>query len=445
MENQILELTIDDMNSKGQGVAHHNGLAIFLDNALPGEKVVAKILYSKKSYSVAQVIDIKESCEKRVVPKCPHFRSCGGCQLQHMNMKGQIEYKRARINNALKRIANCQDHGIEKVKTSPKVFYYRNKVQLPVKMGLNGPCLGFYKRASHEIVEVKECYLHLGLIKPLFDVINKTLSSSSISVYIEKSQTGILRQVFIRSTENSGESVLCFVVTKFSPELLILARAISMNQPTLKGVCYQVFKKPTNAVIFSNVVSILGQSFVMEEILGLKVKLSVGAFFQVNTLQAQNVYNAILEYGGFSESQIVLDAYCGIGVLTLLIAKRVKKVIGIECVESAIADAKENMKLNGIENVEFKVGLSEKLINTIGKVDCAYLNPPRKGCCEKLLIRLAKMGVKRIIYMSCDPASLARDLKLLRELGYEISKIEGFDMFSQTTHVETLMFLTKSS
>jgi 23S rRNA (uracil1939-C5)-methyltransferase len=444
MKDLDLIVTIDDLNSKGQGVAHHEGLAIFVDDALVGERVQVRLLEKKRSYARAKTLKIETSSTDRIEPRCPYFRSCGGCQLQHLNIKGQIRYKRERIRNAFKRIADTDKMAECQVEPSKNSFYYRNKLSLPVTMTKRGPALGFYKKASHEIVAISECHLHLKKIKPIFDGINELLGSSSISVYDEGTQRGVLRHVYIRMTEHKGQAVICFVVTKKDRELELIAKELQRRYPQVLGISYHVHKKPTNSLMFLSVKAICGQTYCMERLMGLDLKVSVGAFFQVNTLQAESIYNYILDHGEFLDTDVVVDAYCGIGTLTLLIASRVKKAIGIECYAKAIEDAKENQRLNRIENVEFRIGLAEKTIGSIDKIDALFINPPRKGCDLELLQTLRGLRVARLIYMSCDPSSLARDTKILMEIGYKPYKSRGFDMFSQTVHVETVVFFKRS-
>ena len=445
MKNKKITTVIDDVNSKGQGVAHIDGLAIFIDEALAGEQVEIMITEKKKSYARGDLLRIKKPSKERVEPRCPYFGKCGGCQLQHLSIKGQLAYKKKRIQNALYRIAGIKIGEDFFVEPSENFFFYRNKVLLPATpSSLNGSFLGFYKKNSHSIVPIKRCYLHLKEIKPIFDALNALIAANLIPIHEEKSKKGILRHVYIRLTEHKKEAVVCFIVTKNAPFLTKIADSLTAQFSSIKGVFYVTHSASTNGLDFSDARVLCGQSFYQENFMGLTINLSVGAFFQVNTKQAQKIYAWILENGGFRACDFVVDAYCGIGTLTLLIARKVRRVLGIECYEPAIEDANTNKKINGIFNADFKVGLAEDLIPTIEKIDCIFLNPPRKGCALDVLEAIGNNAIQRVIYMSCDPATLARDIKVLSDYGYVVQKIQGFDMFCHTTHVETLVFLQKS-
>lgn len=422
-----LELQIDRLGINGEGVASCDGLKIFVDGALPGERVVVKIIEKRKNFCRGRVIKTLGVSPDRIEPICPLFGRCGGCQIMHLKYEMQLEAKRQRVIDALERIGGFSDLAVNSCVPSPLPLYYRNKIQLPVSpMGH----LGLYARNSHDIVEIEKCYIHCDLGEKVFQVIRKLKHIQC-------------KHVLIKTAVKTGQ-VLVVLVSDDKIDDSIGKKLMEMC-PEIKGVVHNLNKSSGNAVLSSDFRKLAGQGWIEEELHGLKFKISPASFFQVNPAQAEHLYDKVAEFAALEGDETVLDAYCGVGTLALILSSKAKLVIGIESVKAAIVDAGENAKLNQITNVHFKCGPAEDLIATLKNVDVAILNPPRKGCEGSFLGKLIILKPKTIVYVSCDPATLARDLAILASKGYAIQEVQPFDMFPQTSHVECVVKLTSSS
>jgi 23S rRNA (uracil1939-C5)-methyltransferase len=360
----------------------------------------------------------------RVEPICPLFGRCGGCQIMHLKYEKQLEAKQQRVIDALERIGGFSDLKVNPCLPSPLPLYYRNKIQLPVS-GVGH--LGLYARNSHDIVEIEKCYIHCDLGEDVFQVIRKL----DLVRY---------KHVLIKTAVKTGQ-VLVVLVSDDKIDESIGKKLIDAC-PEIKGVVHNLNRGPGNAVLSSDFRTIAGHGWIEEELHGLKFKISPASFFQVNPAQAEHLYDKVVEFAQLSGDETVLDAYCGVGTLALILSSRAKQVIGIESVKVAIIDANENAKLNQITNVDFKCGPAEDLIGTLKSLDVAILNPPRKGCESSFLDKLTLLKPKTIVYVSCDPATLARDLAILASKGYSIEAVQPFDMFPQTSHVECAVRLS---
>jgi 23S rRNA (uracil1939-C5)-methyltransferase len=421
--NEPFTLTIQRLGIHGEGVGSLDGFTVFVDGALPGEVVKASFIEKKKNYGRAKVLERLQTSPHRVTPPCPVFGICGGCQLMHLDYSEQLKAKRQRVVDALERIGKLFEVPVGTCTPSPSPLHYRNKIQLPVQ----GSKLGLYAYNSHDLVEIEKCYIHCELGEEAFQQIKKIVRSAP------------LKHVLIKTAVKTGQ-VLVILVTAGKEDLTSIAEQIMQSLPQIKGVVQNINPLTGNTVLGKESRTLAGQPFIEDEICGLRFKVSPASFFQVNPQQAENLYRQALEYCDLKGDEMVLDAYCGVGTLSLLLAQKAKKVIGIEMVPEAIADAKENAKLNKIENVTFKCVEAEKF--PLSSIDVAVLNPPRKGCDPVFLERLALVKPKKLIYVSCDPATLARDLALLKEKGYTVNAVQPFDMFPQTVHVECVALLT---
>lgn len=422
MAQEVIVL-IRDVTILGEGVGTHEGLTIFVDGALPGETVRAKIILKKPAYAKAELIEILEQSSSRIKPICPVFGKCGGCQIMHLAYAEQLNLKRKRVVDAFERIGKLKNFSVAPVEPSPKPLYYRNKVQLPVDKNLK---VGLYAKRSHDIVPIEICYIQS-------DAGNKILEDIELI-------DGI-RNVLIR-TNRKGESLVVLITRERpTPEIRKLAKTVSLMNG-VKGVLHGLNSRDDN-VLYSDAYTLLfGEGVLQEEVLGINVEISPASFFQVNLEQAENLYKKAAELAGLKKDERALDAYCGIGVFCTYLAKQGVHVTGIEMVESAVVDANKNAKANGAV-VDFRLGRVEDLMNELDDFDVIFLNPPRKGCEESVLEATAKKNPKKIIYTSCDPATLARDLNFFASLGY--SKVEAFpfDMFPQTMHVEIVVKIEK--
>lgn len=430
-----MKLFIERLGVNGEGVAHHKGYTVFVDGALPGEEVHAHVYERHKSYGRATIVELLKTSPFRAKPACPLFSKCGGCQLMHLEYQKQLEAKRQKVVDALERIGKLTDFTVLPCEPSPSSFHYRNKIQLP--MDENGR-LGLFARNTHEIVPIEDCLIHSDLGQRAFEHVQRIISQ-----YIPK-VTENLRHVLIKTGVHTSQ-VLVILVTREDQLLTDLGVEIMKAMPEIKGVVQNINPKEGNVILSDRFETLAGQGYIEERLSGLVFKISPASFFQVNPAQAEKLYQKALELAGLEGKEVVLDAYCGVGTLSLFLAQRAKEVIGVECVKEAIIDAEHNSRLNGISNVAFQCAQTEKFVSSLKKVDVAVLNPPRKGCERAVLEALVRLKTPRIVYISCDSATLARDLQFLCQNGYRVDIIQPFDMFPQTAHVETIVNLKASA
>lgn len=421
---------IQALTSTGEGVGSLGELKIFIEGALPEERVEVKIVENKKKYLKGSLLSILDPSSLRVSPPCPLFGKCGGCQLMHLSYEGQLEIKRKRVVDALERIGKFQGVTVQPCIPSPKPLHYRNKIQLPVIWSHGKKTIGLYKKDSHEVIPLEACLIQCEQGEEIRKAIFNHLDHPSV------------RHILIRTSLFKQESLVMLVTDgKDFTRLQTLAQTLLQLHPTLKGVVENINTRSDNVILGTQFRLLAGRPFIYESLLGTLFKISPSSFFQVNPEQAQQLYCKALELADIEPEDRVLDAYCGVGALALLSAKKARQVFGIECVKEAIENARENSLLNNQENTTFLCGKAEALITTLPFCHRVFLNPPRKGCEESLLQVLLKQAPKTIIYLSCDPATLARDLKILSS-SYTLESVHPFDMFPQTTHVETIAKLS---
>lgn len=436
----IVELTIRDIGVKGEGIGSIEGFTIFVPGALPGERVKVKLSTVKKNYGIAQPIEMVEASLQRVHPLCPVFTQCGGCQLMHLSYEGQLQIKRRRVADALHRIGRMKDIDIAACRPSPLPLGYRNKIQLPVVANAELLELGLFALNSHEVVPIDRCYIHCSLGEEVFRCIKKLLRSEGIVPYDSKSNSGDLRYLLIKSAMVREEVMVIFVSAQAGMKKYEgIAQQLVAACPQVVSVMHNYNNSSSNVILGGTYLTLYGQNYIEEELCGMTFRLSSAAFFQVNPLQAEQLYRCAIELAELRNSDIVLDLYCGVGMLALLVAKAVCSVIGIECVPYAIEDANFNASKAGITNHRFLCGKAEELLKREKHADVVFVNPPRKGCEPAVIAALLLLKPRTIIYISCDPATLARDLALLSAGGYDFSAAYPFDMFPQTTHVETIV------
>ncbi len=440
--NQNINVTIQSLGINGEGVGYWHGYTIFADGALPGEEVRGRLTQVERKFGRIQVSSTLNENPGRTKPPCPLFGRCGGCQLMHLSYDHQIDLKRQLVLKALERVGKLTDIAVEPCIASPSPLHYRNKIQLPVTASDEGLKIGLYARNSHDLIEVDHCLVHCELGETVFQKVSKIIKESGITSYNHATHTGVLRFVLIKSAINTKEVLVTLVTAFEAPEVLKqISDSIMQQCPEVKGVSLNINEAQGNVVLGGNFKLLNGRDFIEEVLAGLTFRVSPSSFFQVNTAQAENLYAKALEFAALTGKENVLDAFCGVGTLSLLIAQQAKHVVGVECVPEAISDAIVNAKRNAIENTEFICANAEDYISTINAIDVAFLNPPRKGCEKQFLEKLTELNPKRIVYISCDPGTLARDLALLREKGYNIVVIQPFDMFPQTSHVECVALL----
>lgn len=443
MNSDIFEQPVISLNSQGQGICSIDGFKIFVDNAITGDLIKGQITQKKKNYGLATLLEIQKKSGDRTTPICPLFEKCGGCQIMHLKYEKQLFYKTNKVLSAIKKIGGFEIE-VNPCVASPKQLHYRNKIQLPIYKENGELKLGLYEKKSNTPLSINECFIHCRLGEKVFKEVSILLKETSLDVFCEESQRGFLRHLLIKTGVTTDECLVVWITSskKHKETLKKISEKLISKCPEVKGVLINVNKKRYNSIMGDHCELLLGNPFIYERLLKKTFKVSAHSFFQVNPEQAENLYLKALNFADIKPDEVVLDAYCGTGTLSLLISSSAKKVIGIECVESAIRDAKENAALNQITNAEFILGTVENKIQQIEKVDTVFLNPPRKGCEIDVLNSIDQLRPKKIVYISCDPATLARDLKILSTMNYQLKEVQPFDMFPQTMHVETCALLT---
>lgn len=439
-----MKLTIDDLGSAGEGIGSMEGLRVFVDGALPGEEIEAQIQVRKKTYARATLKEITQASPERVTAPCPVFGQCGGCQLQHLAYSGQLKAKEKRIKAALQRIAGLPNIPVNNCIPSPSIFGYRNKIQLRVGSDKNGRCqLGLYAKRSHHLIAIENCLIHCSIGEAIYPLLKSTIEHSPIRPYNERNGKGELRSVLLRAAIHNEELLLVFVTNgPASPAMRQLSTELLKRCPKLKGIVSNINTRRDNVILGQRYEVLAGSGEIQETLSGLQFAISPASFFQVNTTQAEELYSYALNVAKLSKNSRVLDAYCGVGTLSLLAARHVQEVVGIESIPQAINDAKANAQNNGIENCRFLCGRAEELAATLPPCDVILINPPRGGCSPSFLHSLS---AQRLVYISCDPATLARDLKILSTLGYRATEVQPFDMFPQTMHVESVCCIERNT
>lgn len=446
-KNETVTIQFEDLTSEGSGVGKIDGYPLFVPLALPGEKATVRVVKANKNYGFGKLIKVLEASPDRVDPA----HQCGGCQLQHMSYPLQLKMKQDQVKNVMKKIAHLDDVPVHPVLGMEHPWGYRNKVQLPVGEKDGRLITGFYQPRSHRIMEMDEpCNIQDEMINGIIDTARDTASQLGISAYNEKAHTGVLRHLMVRIGKATHEAMIVFITrSQKLPHHEKLVEAIREKHPEVKSIMHNINSKRTN-VIFDDTTKLLwGDEYIHDKIDDLTFAISARSFYQVNPGQTEVLYHKALEYAAITEEDIVIDAFCGIGTISLLLAKKAKKVYGVEIVPEAISDAKKNARLNGITNAEFIVGAAEKVMpwwTAQGlKPDVIVVDPPRKGCEEVFLKAMIDMQPKRIVYVSCNPSTLARDLRILEDGGYKTKEVQPVDMFGMTPHVECVAVLTRVS
>ncbi|MEI8328380.1 MAG: 23S rRNA (uracil(1939)-C(5))-methyltransferase RlmD [Chlamydiia bacterium] len=441
-----MDLEIERMGINGEGVGSWYGCTLFVDGALPGETVHASLYEKKKSYGRARMLSIRSASPHRVDPVCPLFGQCGGCQIMHLSYPEQLKAKRQRVVDSLERIGKFKGVEVSDCLGSAPSLQYRNKIQIPIAPDGNGGMrFGLYARNTHDLIEMKRCFIHCEEGEQVFQKMQEILHASGLEAYDSHKGQGELRHLLIK-TAVATKQVLVVLVSNTSPSegLQRVAREILLHIPSVKGVVHNLHLQNDNTVLGDVYTTLAGQGSIEEILCGLVFKVSPASFFQVNPSQAEKLYQEAIAAAGVASTDVVLDAYCGVGTMSLLFARQAHKVIGVECVAEAIHDARDNAIRNQIDNIEFHVGFVEHVIDDLHMpIDIVILNPPRKGCDLHVIEKIGSMPLKKIVYVSCDPATLSRDLHLLSMKGWKIQRVQPFDMFPQTSHVETLVVLSR--
>lgn len=460
-KNDRVTVTIEDMGMDGEGIGKADGYTLFIKDAVIGDLVEAKIMKAKKNYAYARLEKVLKPSPFRVKPLCDYARVCGGCQLQAVSYEEQLRFKERKIFRDLVHIGGFSEEEIEKamepVVAMETPFYYRNKAQYPIGTDKEGkPVAGFYAGRTHSIIANTDCKLGLTINGAILEAVLTFMEQNHITAYDETLQKGLMRHVLIRCGFATKEIMVCPVINgkdfpkaeEFIDCLLSLDLKEKGEAWKITSICISSNTKDTNVIMGNGFEVLYGKGYITDHIGDVAFRISPLSFYQVNPVQTKKLYEIALDYADLSGSETVWDLYCGIGTISLFLAKKAGKVYGVEIIPQAIENARENAIINRIENVEFFVGkaeevLPEKYEREQIRADVIVVDPPRKGCDEKCLNTIVRMQPKRIVYVSCDPATLARDLKYLRENGYELRRVRGVDQFGQTVHVETVVLLSK--
>lgn len=447
-KNDYIDVEFVDLTHEGQGVAKLDGFPVFVPGGLPGESAQIKILNVKKNYGYGKLIEIREKSPYRVeIPK-EDMHKYGGCQLHHMSYEGQLQFKQNLVEQTLTRIGKLQDVNIHPIIGMEQPFHYRNKAQVPVGERNGRLITGFYKPRTHEIIDTDESVIHMEAINDAIKIVKEICSELGVAAYNEEAHTGVLRHIMARFGRKTDELMIVLITrTEKLPHREEIVGKIVAALPNVKSIVHNVNPKRTNVILGEKTQVLWGQDVIYDYIGNVKFAISPRSFYQVNSVQTQVLYDKALAYTGLTGEEIVIDAYCGIGTISLFLAQQAKKVYGVEVVSDAINDAKKNADLNGITNVEFTVGEAETVIPNWAKegihADVIVVDPPRKGCDAALLKTIIEMKPKRVVYVSCNPATLARDLGILETGGYQTLEVQPVDMFPMTMHVECCALLIK--
>lgn len=470
-KGQRYKLTIEDISTEGQGIGRVEGLAVFVDGAIVGDIVSAEIIKLKKNYVLGRLVEIIEPSEQRIEPACRYAKDCGGCSLQSYDYKGQLKLKKKMVEDKLVRIGGIQNPVVHDTIGMEKPWRYRNKAQFIVSAASAmaestgrsyGPVsVGFYRAKSHQVLNCNECLIQSEPAEKLAGVLREYMKTDHISAYDSKTGKGHIRHLIVKTAFGTGEVMAVLVINgKGLPNMeklvYMMDDAIDELSPdpdtgtefTLESVVLNINNKKTSEIMGEKCITIAGKPTILEQVGGLKFEISPMSFFQVNPVQMVKLYDKVLEYASLTGKETVLDLYCGVGSIGLYSAIHAKRVIGIESVKSAVIDANRNAVINRIINAEFICGKAEeelpKLLEQGVRADVIILDPPRAGCTPTVLDAVAEVQPDRIVYVSCDPATLARDIKILGEKGYRFVEAQPVDMFAWTPHVETVVLMSRN-
>ena len=429
-------IKIHGLGSTGEGVGKLDGLTIFVEGALPGEEILAEIETRKKNYAVGRLVEILKSSQERVEPFCPLYKDCGGCQLQHLSYPAQLNRKRQQVVDAIERIGKISGVEIFETLGMDNPLRYRNKMQFPVGKDLQ---IGCYARGSHKIIETNSCLIQNELNDKILAAVRNVAKKFNLQPYNEDTHKGFLRHVMGRVGCNGEFMIVLVTATKNFPNEKNFIRALVKELPEVTSIQQNIQTFHNNVILGRESKILYGKPTIHDKIGDLIFNISARSFFQVNTAQAEILYKTARDFANLRGNEMIIDAYCGTGTISLFMAKKVRKVIGVEVVSSAINDAIKNARENHIKNAEFIVGDVVKVLPKISDyAEVVIVDPPRAGCDKKVLETFAAMKPEKIIYVSCNPATLARDLKILSDLAYKTKKIQPVDMFPFTSHVESV-------
>ena len=452
-KNDKIIVTIEDIGVNGEGIGKAFGYTLFVKDAIIGDTVEAVVTKPKKNYGYAKMLKVIEPSPQRAQAKCPVARKCGGCQVQELSYAAQLDFKFNKVRGNLERIGGFAPEFLEEIMEPicgmEEPFYYRNKAQFPIGTDKEGNVItGFYAGRTHQIIPNTECALGVPVNREILEIIVSFMNQYGVKAYDEETRQGLVRHVLIRYGFTTKEIMVCLVINGDKiPHIDKLVDKLTAIEG-MTSITFSVNKENTNVIMGKDIGVLWGQGYITDYIGEVKYQISPLSFFQVNPVQTEKLYGLALKYAGLQGEETVWDLYCGIGTISLFLAQKAKKVYGVEIVPQAIDDARNNAKINHIENAEFFVGKAEEVLPEQYEkhqvyADVIVVDPPRKGCEESLLKTMVDMAPERIVYVSCDSATLARDLKYLCENGYQLEKVRPVDQFPMTVHVETVCLLLK--
>jgi 23S rRNA (uracil1939-C5)-methyltransferase len=440
-KNDYIDVVFEDLTHDGAGVAKVEGYPLFVPNGLPGEKAKVKVIKVNKGYGIGRLMELYEKSPFRVEISSHEANNYGGCQLEHISYEGQLKFKENQVRQVLARIGKLEDIQVHSILGMDNPWHYRNKAQVPVGEKDGHLIAGFFKPRSHEIVDAEESLIQLPEINEAVRAVKDICNELGIPAYDEETHKGVLRHIMARYGKQTGELMVVIITrTADIPNKSKLVDEIAAKLPRVKSIVHNINSKRTNVILGEKTNVLWGNEVIYDYIGDVKFAISALSFYQVNPVQTKVLYDKALEYANLSGEESVIDAYCGIGTISLFLAQKAKKVFGVEVVAEAIEDAKRNAELNGFTNAEFAAGEAEVIIpkwyKEGNKADVLVVDPPRKGCDEALLQTIIEMKPKKVVYVSCNPATLARDLRILEDGGYKTLEVQPVDMFPHTTHVE---------
>jgi 23S rRNA (uracil1939-C5)-methyltransferase len=456
-KNKDYKMNITGLGFEGEGVGKIDGLTVFVQGALPGEEVLVKIIKVAKNHAFGKLLDILIASKDRKEAICPIYKRCGGCQLQHLSYEAQLNFKTNRVKDCIERIGKLKDVTIHETLGMKEPYRYRNKVQLPIGEKDGELQVGFYAVRSHDIINMESCYIQEETADTVVKLTKEWMKKYNIEPYVEIqndnkngiTSRGLIRHIMIRKGFKTGEVMVVLVTNQHSlPFKEEFIKTITEKVQGIKSIIQNINSKSTNVILGLENKTLWGEEYITDFIGKFKFNISPLSFFQVNPYQTEVLYNKALEYAALSRNEVVFDEYCGTGTISLFLSEKAKKVYGVEIIPEAIENAKVNAEQNNITNAEFFVGEAEKvipeIINKGIRADVVVVDPPRKGCERSLLEALAVMAPEKIVYVSCDPGTLARDLAILDELGYRTVEVQPVDMFPQTAHVEAIVLMIRA-
>ncbi|MGJ9382103.1 23S rRNA (uracil(1939)-C(5))-methyltransferase RlmD [Salipaludibacillus sp. CF4.18] len=445
-KNELIDVTFEDLTHDGAGVAKINGYPLFVKGGLPGEKGQVKVVQAKKNYGFGRLMGLTKESPDRVAPPCPIFHRCGGCQLQHLSYEGQLAQKQKQVEETLARIGGITDVPVHPVIGMDEPWRYRNKSQVPIGEQKGHVVAGFFAERSHEIVDMESCIIQHEENDHVVRLVKELARKYGVRGYDDKTHKGTLRHVVVRQGKHTKEMMVVLVTKgKELANKKNIIQELRERIPNVKSIVQNINPKRTNVIFGEKTEVLWGEEVIYDYIGDIKFAISARSFYQVNPDQTKVLYEKALEYAQLTGKETVIDAYCGIGTISLFLAKEAKHVYGVEVVPEAVSDAQRNARINHVENATFVIGEAEGVMpwwQAQGiRADVIVVDPPRKGCDENLLKTMVLMKPERIVYVSCNPASLARDLKYLKENGFEVKEVQPVDMFPQTGHIENVVAL----